>query len=122
MRIHWSVRRAWMAGAGIVAGAGMVIFLSFTSQAKAASAAKGKDTFDAKCAMCHAKDGSGSTPMGKSFKVNDLRSKTVQKKSDAELAGIISKGKSPMPGYGSQLSKDQIGDLVAYIRELGKKK
>lgn len=122
MRIRKTFWKAWMTGAGMLAGAGIVVFLSFSSLARAASAAKGKDTFDAKCAMCHAKDGSGNTPMGKSFKVNDLRSKTVQNKPDSELADIISKGKSPMPGYASQLSKAEIDDVVAYIRELGKKK
>ncbi len=29
----------------------------------------GADTYKAKCAMCHAADGSGSTPAGKSMKL-----------------------------------------------------
>lgn len=79
-------------------------------------------TYDAKCAMCHAKDGSGNSPMGKRMKVPDLRSKAVQSKSDAELHSIIAKGKGIMPAYGSQLSTDEMNGLVAYIRQLGKKK
>ena len=79
-------------------------------------------TFDAKCAMCHAKDGSGNSPMGKNMKVPDLRSKAVQSKSDADLYNFISKGKGIMPQYGSQLSKEEINGLVAYIRHLGGKK
>ena len=79
-------------------------------------------TFDAKCAMCHAKDGSGNSPMGKNMKVPDLRSKAVQSKSDAELHNFIAKGQGIMPGYGSQLSNEEINDLVAYIRHLGGKK
>lgn len=113
-------RNGWKTGAGIVMGAALAMFLSIP--AKAASAAKGKETFDAKCEMCHGKNGSGNTMMGKSFKISDLRSKAVQKKTDAELEAIISKGKTPMPGYGSQLSKPEIADVVAYIRVLGKKK
>ena len=77
--------------------------------------------YEAKCAMCHAKNGSGSTPMGKSMKVPDLRSKEVQEKSDAQLALVIAKGEKMMPQYGSQFSKKQINDLVGYIRTLGKK-
>ncbi len=86
------------------------------------SAKAGKSTFDAKCAMCHAMNGSGNSPMGKSMRVPDLRSKAVQKQSDAEIAGLIENGKGMMPKYGSQLSKQEISDLVAYIRELGSKK
>lgn len=85
-------------------------------------AANAAPVFDAKCAMCHSKDGSGDSPMGKNMHVPDLRSKTVQAKSDAELYNLISKGKGIMPHYGNQLSKEQINDLVAYIRQLGKKK
>jgi mono/diheme cytochrome c family protein len=122
MRISTNGRKNLLAGAGILAGAGLAVLLAMPTPVKAASAAKGKDTFEAKCAMCHAKNGSADTPMGKSLKISDLRSKEVQKKSDAELADIISKGKSPMPGYGSQLDKEQISDVVAFIRELGKKR
>lgn len=122
MRISVRDWMGWVTGTGFVAGAALAVFFAMTPQAKAVSTAKGKDTYDAKCAMCHAKDGSGNVPMGKSLRVNDLRSKAVQRKTDKELADIISNGKSPMPGYGSQLSKTEIDDVVAYIRELGKKK
>lgn len=79
-------------------------------------------TYDAKCAACHSKDGSGSSPMGKSMKVPDLRSKAIQSKSNAELDNIVAKGSGMMPAYGSQLSKEEISELVAYIRQLGGKK
>lgn len=82
----------------------------------------GQPLFDGKCAMCHSKDGSGNSPMGKGMKVPDLRSKEVQKQTDAQIYAVIAKGKKMMPQYGSQLSKEQINDLVAYIRELGSKK
>ena len=86
------------------------------------NAKAGTALYDGKCAMCHSKDGSGNSPMGKSMKVPDLRSKAVQKQSDTELAETIANGKKMMPKYGSQLSKEQINDLVAYIRVLGSKK
>ena len=78
--------------------------------------------YDAKCSMCHGKDGSGNTPMGKNMKVPDLRSKAVQSKSNAQLYDAIAKGKGIMPQYGSQLSKTEINQLVAYVRHLAKKK
>jgi mono/diheme cytochrome c family protein len=85
-------------------------------------AADAASTFNAKCAMCHAKDGSGNTPMGKNMKVPDLRSKLVQSKSDADLHNVIAKGKGIMPAYGGQFNNDEINDLVTYIRHLGGKK
>lgn len=83
--------------------------------------ASAQSTYDAKCEMCHGKDGSGNTPMGKNMKVPDLRSKAVQSKTDAQLADVIEKGKGVMPAYGSQLSKTEIHQMVTYVRHLAKK-
>jgi cytochrome c6 len=74
-------------------------------------------TFRAKCAMCHGQDGSGSE-VGKSMNVPDLRSPTVQKVPDVELAHVISNGKAGMPSFKNSLSEDQIHGLVTYIRSL----
>ncbi|TAM78702.1 MAG: cytochrome c [Acidobacteria bacterium] len=113
----------------IINTAALVIFLTLLAGAwllMTASSLRAKtsaaSTFDAKCAACHSKDGSGSSPMGKSMKIPDLRSKAVQSKSDAELDSFITKGKGMMPAYASQLSREEINDLVAYIRHLGGKK
>ena len=100
----------------LLAGAWLLL-PAFKAQAKGA-----QSVYDAKCAMCHAKDGSGSTPMGKNMKVPDLRSKAVQSKSDADLHKAIADSTGIMPKYGSQLSKAEITGLVAYIRHLGGKK
>jgi mono/diheme cytochrome c family protein len=86
------------------------------------AADEGADLFKAKCAMCHGQDASGKTAMGEKLKIRDLRSAEVQKQTDAELEGIISKGKEKMPAYGSKLSKEQIDKLVGFLREAGKKK
>lgn len=83
----------------------------------------GETLYKSKCAMCHGADGKGETPVGKQYKLRALGSADVQKQSDDELTSIITKGKNKMPGYGRSLKKeDQIKDLVAYIRDLGKKK
>lgn len=79
-------------------------------------------TYKAKCVMCHAPDGSGSSPAGKAMGAHDFRSPEVQKESDAALGGIISKGKNKMPAYGDKLKDTEIKDLVTYVRELSKKK
>jgi mono/diheme cytochrome c family protein len=77
--------------------------------------------YKANCELCHSADGSGTSPTGKSLKAKDLRSDEVQKLSDAQLADVISKGKSKMPSFGSKLSADTIKSLVAYIRQMAKK-
>ena len=78
----------------------------------------GAALYKAKCASCHAADGSGNTPAGKSLKVRDLCSADVQKLSDAELTKVIADGKGKMPGYAKKLSADQIKALVATIRSM----
>ena len=84
------------------------------------SFADGGADFKAKCAACHGATGAGDTTMGKNLKIKDLGSAEVQKQSDDELAGVIGKGKNKMPAYDTKLSKDQIGDLVKFIRTLKK--
>jgi cytochrome c6 len=87
--------------------------------------AQGQDTgeaiFKSKCAMCHGPAGNGKTKMGETLKVPDLQSAEAQKRSDAELAQVIAKGKNKMPAYDGKLSKDEIAKAVAFIREVAKK-
>ena len=84
------------------------------------NAKEGETVFAGKCATCHGKDGSGSTPVGKNLKVRDLRSDEVQKQTDAQLLDIIAKGKGKMQGYEKALGPDKIQDTIAYIRTLKK--
>jgi cytochrome c6 len=74
------------------------------------------------CVLCHAADGSGNSPSGKSLGAQDLRSEVVQKKTDAELAEVITQGKGKMPAFGKKLKPEDISKLVAYIRALPKGK
>jgi mono/diheme cytochrome c family protein len=85
-----------------------------------AVADSGADLFKAKCAACHGATGAGDTAMGKSLKLRDLGSADVQKQSDDELAGTITNGKGKMPKYEGKLTKEQIGELVKFIRTLKK--
>jgi cytochrome c6 len=95
----------------------VILGSSFAAQAQSGAEA----TYKAKCAMCHGADGKGDSPMGKKLNIRDLGSPEVQKQTDAELTTIVTKGKGKMVPFEGKLTADQIGQLVAYIRELGKK-
>lgn len=87
----------------------------------AAADGAGEALYKTKCAMCHGPDAAGKTPMGQKLKIPDLRSDEVQKKTDADLAKVITKGKDKMPAYEGKLNEEQIGKLVGYLREIAKK-
>jgi mono/diheme cytochrome c family protein len=95
--------------AGLLAGASL---LSAPAKADVAAA---EATYKAKCAGCHGADGKGKAAM----KTKDFASDDVQKMSDADLGGVITNGKSPMPAY-KTMTPDQVKDMVAYIRSFKK--
>ncbi len=90
-----------------------MLALFFSSYVYAES---GADTYKKKCSACHGAKGAGDTLLGKNLKLRPLSSSEVQDKSDAELANIVSKGRGKMPRFDDKLSKDQIHNLVEYIR------
>ena len=70
--------------------------------------------------MCHAADGSGSTPAGKAMKAHPFNSPDVLKESDTDLTAVIKKGKNKMPAFDGKLTDAQIASLVAHIHTLQK--
>jgi mono/diheme cytochrome c family protein len=78
--------------------------------------------FKTNCVLCHSVNGSGDSATGKAFHAKDLRSEEVQKRTDAELAEVIGKGKGKMPAFGAKIKPDDLTRLVAYLRELPKQK
>jgi len=98
----------------------VVLAIAFVMSVSAFAADATADVFKSKCASCHGADGKGDTPAGKKMNVKDLASDDVQKQSDADLAGVIEKGKKPMPGYEGKVTKEQIDGLVKWIRTLKK--
>ena len=80
----------------------------------------GADTYKSKCMMCHAADGSGSSPAGKAMGAIPFSSPALIKASDAELIAATTNGKGKMPAYSGKLTAAQIKDVVAYIRTLQK--
>lgn len=81
----------------------------------------GETLFKTKCAACHGPDGKGETGMAKKMGIRNLGSADVQGQSDIQITDIVTKGKNKMPAFDGKLTHEQIGQLVAYIRELGKK-
>jgi mono/diheme cytochrome c family protein len=100
-----------------------VIFVpgSKASLPAAPAAESAQDVYLDKCAVCHAKDGSGNTVKGRKLKVKDLRGPDAQKLSEAEMIEIVSKGKGKdMDGFEKELGKDMVKQIVEYYRTLAK--
>jgi mono/diheme cytochrome c family protein len=99
-----------------------VLLVSVAAPVRAAADdSAGANVYKAKCLTCHAKDGSGNTPVGKSLQSADLRSPEVQKKSNAELTESISEGKGNMPSFKTLLSEDEIRSVLSYVRTFAQK-
>jgi mono/diheme cytochrome c family protein len=82
-------------------------------------AQSGEDLYNKKCAVCHAKDGSGNTAKGKKAHVKDVHQN--MKDSEAAMIKVVTDGKGDdMDSYKSEFSADQIKSLVEYYRSLGK--
>lgn len=111
-------KMSWLATLTLVAAVIAMIGLSRTD-ARADNTVEA--TYKAKCASCHGPDGRGETTAGKTMKVKDFASEDVKKMTDAELTDTIAKGKGKMPAY-KTMTPDQVKDLVAFVRALGKKK
>ena len=107
--------------------AAAALAVTFLPELHAASAAarpadSPQDVYLDKCAVCHAKDGSGNTVKGRKLKVKDLRGPDAQKLSEAEMIEIVSKGKGKdMDGFQKELGTDMIKQIVEYYRGLAKK-
>ena len=112
-----------LAGIGILATALLLLVLTALAvpATARADAAAGAALYKEKCIGCHAADGSGNAPMGKALKAGDLRKPEIQAKKDAELAASITNGKGKMPAQ-KGLSPAQVGQILDYVRTLGKAK
>ncbi|HSP34348.1 MAG TPA: cytochrome c [Thermoanaerobaculia bacterium] len=93
--------------------------LAVCALALPAFAEDGAALFKARCAGCHAADGSAS-PMGKKLGAKPLGSPEIQKLSDADITTAITTGKGKMPPFKS-LTAEQVKSLVTAIRAFGKK-
>jgi mono/diheme cytochrome c family protein len=90
------------------------------------AAADARATWNANCASCHGKDGSGNTAMGKKLNTKDYRDAKVQavfNDAEAERAikeGVKTNGKETMKAFDGKISDSDVKALVAYIRSFKK--
>jgi len=81
-----------------------------------AQAADGKALYDAKCAMCHGKDGVAK-PMAKpSANFNDAKWQEATKVEAIET--VITDGKGKMKGYKDKMSAEEIKATAAYVKTI----
>jgi len=129
MMLFTLIRKYGIGAAGLLA-----LFLLATPHLNAGQTAQagkpeeGRKLFNQLCVKCHAADGSGNTPIGRAVGAKDLRAAEAQKMSDAEIFTQIDEGNGNMPSLSDAVNqaraddlKERVNDLVAYIRELGKK-
>jgi cytochrome c6 len=88
--------------------------------APAAFAEDGKTIYDAKCALCHGKDGVAKSVAKGSKNFNDPEFQGAW--TDESIVKIAAEGKGKMPGYRSRLSPEQLRAVAAHIKTLGPSK
>jgi high-affinity iron transporter len=109
----------------LLAVCGLTLGLTAPSRwAETRDPAEGKAIYERLCDACHGAQGKGDGPAGQMMRppAADLTSSKVKDKRDAELFQTIQNGRPPtaMTAFKGSLSVEQIHDVVAYIRSLGK--
>jgi mono/diheme cytochrome c family protein len=81
--------------------------------------AKGRETFQAQCAVCHNAD-NDQKKMGPGLKGLFKRAKLAsgKKVSDATVRARIDEGGNGMPAYKDMLNDQEKDDIIAYLRTL----
>ncbi len=94
------------------------------TRAETGDPAKGKVIYDKLCIACHGAQGKGDGPAGQMMRppATDLTSAKIKGKADTDLFHIIKEGRPPtaMAAFETQLSDQQIHDVLAYVRILAK--
>jgi mono/diheme cytochrome c family protein len=104
----------------------LVVTTAIVFAAGVASAADVNEIWKKECVSCHAKDGSGSTVMGKKSGAKDYRDPKVQadltdaKAVDRIKNGFTENGKEKMKPFKDKVTDDEIKALIAYIRTFKK--
>ena len=81
-----------------------------------AQAADGKALYEAKCAMCHGKDGVAKAVAKGSANLNDAKWQADTKVEAIET--VITDGKGKMKGYKDKMAADEIKATAAYVKTL----
>jgi len=97
-----------------------VLLLAGTAlaQDKKDPVAAGKEVFD-QCSVCHNAD-SDEKKMGPGLKglMKKAKMKNGKAPTEANVQGIIKAGGNGMPAYEDMLSKDELANLMAYLKTL----
>ena len=75
--------------------------------------------FQQNCQVCHGEKGQGGTVevKGRKLKVPSLRDGHALEHTDEKFVKQISEGDDEMPAFKDKLSKEEINDLVKFIRK-----
>ena len=89
------------------------------SATSSAANSKTQELFAKNCAVCHQPNGEGGTVKleDQKLKVPSLKSGKALKHSNESMIDQILKGGDGMPAFKEKLNRDDINDLVRFIRE-----
>lgn len=100
---------------------GAVLLASAVPDVGLFAASDSSAVFTSLCVACHGRAGDGKGPAAAALNPSptDLTDTEFQDaRADADLEAALRDGKGTMPGFGNQLTPDQIKALVGYIRSL----
>jgi len=97
----------------VMAAVGAVVLIAGVTAVYAADPTKGAKLYNQNCVDCHGPHGDGQMPG-----VPDFRRTQVLFKPDTVLSETIQRGKNVMPGFAGVLTREQINDVIAYLRTL----
>ncbi len=87
------------------------------------SLALGQKIYLKRCVQCHGKMGNGDGPDAADLGIHPakLSDPVIREETDGALFWKITKGKKPMPNYGTRLSPTDRWNVINYLRTLGKR-
>lgn len=98
-----------------------ILISSLAHSSAVTSQQTGAALFAAKCSICHGKNGAGVESWKKKGIPNFTDAQWHGRHTDAQIAETIKNGKGKyMPRFKDKLSEEQIGSLVAAVRQFKK--
>jgi cytochrome c6 len=93
-----------------------VALIALVGTPAAQAAADGKALYDAKCAMCHGKDGVAKPIAKGSANLNDAKWQEATKVEAIET--VIADGKGKMKGYKDKMTDEEIKAVAGYVKTI----
>lgn len=78
----------------------------------------GRATYDANCAACHGRDGSGALPGAPDFTLADWQQEL--KNQNGEILCVLAQGRGVMPAWKKTLTEEQMWQVLTYLSTLGR--